>query len=232
MKMTITMARFKRKIAYFIIMLALPLVALYACGNSLQNIPITKPLLLSADSFEIKIKQQHNPQIVDTRLAEEFVINHLNNAININTENADYITAINKLSKMQPVFIYAIGNNRSILLAKELIANGYEDVYILNGGIGGWIGNGKPVYTIAKNTFSTSDFKKIITENKLVLLDLHTRYCPGCRKLQPVIDSVTTAHVTDVKAVKIDVYDNPVIAGTFKADAIPTIIIYKNGKVI
>jgi rhodanese-related sulfurtransferase len=187
---------------------------------------------LSVDSFEAKINSLADVQIIDTRLPEEYAINHLINAININALQTDYADKINKLDPTKPVFAYAIGNGRSAVLAKELINKGFMQVYVLDGGIGGWIGNGKPIYSSSKDNFSLNDFNKIIATNKLVLLDLHTRYCPGCRKLQPTVDSLASAYSGTLKVVKVDVYDNPKIAGNFKIDAIPTLIVYNNGSII
>jgi rhodanese-related sulfurtransferase len=187
---------------------------------------------LSVDSFEAKINSLADVQIIDTRLPEEYAINHLINAININAQQKDYADLVNKLDRTKPVFAYAIGNARSELLAKELISKGFTQVYVLDGGIGGWIGNGKPIYSSSKDNFSLNDFNKITSTNKLVLLDLHTRYCPGCRKLQPTVDSLATAYSGSLKVVKVDVYDNPKIAGNFKINAIPTLIVYDNGKII
>jgi rhodanese-related sulfurtransferase/thiol-disulfide isomerase/thioredoxin len=188
---------------------------------------------LSVDSFETKLNTLGaDVQIIDTRLPEEYAINHLINAININALAKDYEAQIDKLDKTKAVFAYAIGNGRSNQLAKELIEKGFTQVYVLNGGIGGWIGNGKPIYSSSKDNFSLSDFDKITSTNKLVLLDLHTRYCPGCRKLQPTVDSLANEYSGTLKVVKVDVYDNPKIAGNFKINAIPTLIVYNNGNII
>jgi len=92
---------------------------------------------LSVDSFEAKLNGLSDAQIIDTRLPEEYAINHLINAININALQKDYEAQIEKLDKTKPVFTYAIGNGRSAELAKELIAKGFSQVYVLNGGIGG-----------------------------------------------------------------------------------------------
>jgi len=188
--------------------------------------------LLSVDLFQQKLNSLSNAQIIDTRLPEEYAINHLINAININAKQDDYAKKVEALSKTTPLFIYAIGNGRSEQLAKELTSKGYTALYVLDGGIGGWIGNGKPIYSSVKDNFSLNDFKKIIADNKLVLLDLHTRYCPACRKLQPVVDSLSNQYGTALKTVKVDVYDNPSIAGNFKANAVPTLIVYSNEKII
>ncbi|UAY52037.1 sulfatase-like hydrolase/transferase [Ferruginibacter albus] len=189
-------------------------------------------IVLPVDSFEAKLNQATAAQIIDTRLPEEFAINHLSNAININSLQSNYAEQLSKLDKTKPVFTYAIGNGRSVQLANELTEKGFTQVYVLDGGIGGWIGNAKPIYSTSKDNFTIADFKKITSTNKLVLLDLHTRYCPGCRKLQPTVDSLSKEYGITLKVVKIDVYDNPAIAGTFKANAVPTLIVYNDDKII
>ena len=224
------------KIFFFCVAIAIGLIALNnaSARNNIVSVNTDKgeSQTLSVDSFEAKLNGLRDAQIIDTRLPEEYAINHLINAININALQKDYQDRINKLDKTKPVFTYAIGNGRSAELAKELIAKGFSQVYVLNGGIGGWIGNGKPIWTSSKDNFTLNDFKSIIASNKLVLLDLHTRYCPGCRKVQPVVDSVSKEYGAALKIVKVDVYDNPKIAGNFKVNAIPTLIVYNNGNII
>ncbi len=205
------------------------LVATMAAANVRAQ---RKILIVPADSFELKINAEKKPQIIDTRLPEEFAINHLLNAININRQAEDYSQKIQQLEKSKPVFLYAIGNARSTQLARELLGNGFTEVYVLDGGIGGWIGQGKPIFTSAKETFSINDFKNILAAHQLVLLDLHTRYCPGCRKVQPVIDSVQNEYKQKLQIVRIDVYDNPGVAGTFKVNAIPTITLYNKSTIV
>lgn len=224
-----------KKILFFCIAITMGLIiisqALADTNIFLINANKGASKIVSVDSFEIKINSLGDAQIVDTRLPEEYAINHLINAVNINALQKDYEAQINKLDKTKPVFAYAINVGRSNELAKELVAKGFVQIYVLDGGIGGWIGNGKPIWTSSKDNFTLNDFNNIIASNKLVLLDLHTRYCPGCRKVQPIVDSLSNEYGSILKIVKVDVYDNPKIAGNFKVAAIPTLIIYNNGNI-
>ena len=187
---------------------------------------------ISIQVFEAKINQEAHPQIVDTRLPEEYAYNHLLHAVNVDVEGGHYQQQVDLLEKNRPVFVYAIGNGRSAKLAAELADAGYTKIYVLNGGIGGWIGNGKPIFSSVKDGFTLTDLNAITDAHPWVLVDLHTRYCPGCRKLQPTVDSLIQEYGNTLKVVKIDVYDNPVIAGIFKVPAIPTLIVYKNGSIV
>lgn len=225
-----------KKILFFCIAITIGFIVINSASAHINIVSINmdkgESQTLSVDSFEVKINSLSGAQIIDTRLPEEYAINHLINAININALQKDYEAQINKLDKTKPVFAYSINAGRSSQLAKELIAKGFTQVYVLGGGIGGWIGNGKPIWSSSKDNFTLDDFKNIITSNKLTLLDLHARYCLGCRKVQPIVDSLSKEYGSKLKVVKVDVYDNPKIAGNFKVNAIPTLIVYNNGHII
>lgn len=186
---------------------------------------------VSTSQFEEIIKKQNDPQIIDTRLPQEFAFNHLINAVNINETDKDYVEKIQRLDKNRPVFTYAIGNGRSAQLAKELAVKNFATVFVLDGGIGGWIGQGKPIYSSVKSSFTKKDLEDVINTNEWVLVDLHTRYCPGCRKLQPTVDSLSSENPA-LKITKIDVYDNPETGGSYHAQALPTLVLIHKGKII
>ena len=187
---------------------------------------------ISLDSFEAKINLDAQPQIVDARSQEEFAINHLYEAINIDLGAHGYKTKIATLNTARPVFLYAINEARSRELANLLLKKGFGEVYILKGGIGGWIGNGKQLYSSIDNTFSQNDLDNLLLLNKTVLVDLHISYCPVSRRLQPIVDSLSREFGDAIKVVRIDVYNNPAIAGNFKINAVPALIAYDNGQVI
>jgi rhodanese-related sulfurtransferase/glutaredoxin-related protein len=184
---------------------------------------------LSIDSVEAKINQSEQPQIIDARSAEEFVQNHLKSAINLSLDPAKSALQLNVFNKQQPVFVYAIGNYRSGLLAKKLRAQGFNQVYELPGGIANWIGSGKPIETSGKEGLSLADFQKLVGTEKLVLVDFGSKYCPGCVKMAPVIDSVKSE--TNVKVIRIELYDNTELANQLKIQVWPTIALYKDGEI-
>ncbi|HWZ02122.1 MAG TPA: thioredoxin domain-containing protein [Mucilaginibacter sp.] len=185
---------------------------------------------LSIDSIEEKINHSAQPQIIDARSAEEFAINHLKNAINLNIDPSKSALQLNAFNKQQPVFVYAIGNYRSGLLAKKLRTQGFSQVYELPGGISNWIGSGKPVETAGNGGLLWADFNTLIGKEKLVLIDFGSKYCPGCVKMSPVIDSVKAE--TNVKVIRIELYDNTTLANQLKIRVWPTIALYKDGNLI
>jgi rhodanese-related sulfurtransferase len=182
---------------------------------------------LSIDTIEAKINQSEQPQIIDARAAVEFAQNHLKSAINLSTDPAKAALQLNALNKQQPVFVYAIGIARSSVLAKKLLAQGFNEVYVIPGGISNWIGSGKPIEISGSGGLSLAGFQKIVGKEKLVLVDFGSKYCPGCIKMAPVIDSVKNE--TNIKAIRVELYDNTALANQLKIKVWPTIALYKNG---
>ncbi|WP_125720364.1 thioredoxin domain-containing protein [Flavobacterium ustbae] len=188
---------------------------------------------ITLDSFYSKIKSQKNPQIVDARTPEEFVLNHIEGAVNFNLQSQNYAEQVAKLDKSKPVFIYSIGAGRSVQLEKELLKNGFSEAYSLEGGIANWIGNGKPFYSNLKSKLSLTEFNKILAENKTVLVDIGSKYCGPCKKVKPILETIRAEYGNNLKIVEIELEDSPqVIADLKTVKVFPTLILYENGKIV
>jgi len=188
---------------------------------------------VSLDVYYAKIQNEKKPQIIDARGAEEFALNHINGAVNFNLESKDYTAQVARLDKTKPVFTYSIGAGRSVWLAEALLKNGFKEAYSLEGGIANWIGNGKPFYANSKSKLTLAEYKKIIAENKDVLVDIGSIYCGACKKVKPVLETIKTQYGTNLKIVEIDLEDSPqVIADLKTVKVFPTLILYKDGKIV
>jgi rhodanese-related sulfurtransferase len=206
-----------------IIIIALVILGIQAKGQENQA-------KLSIDDIEARINQSKQPQIIDARSADEFAQIHLKNAIYLNTDPARSASQINALDKQKPVFVYAIGNLRSGILAKKLRAQGFNEVYEIPGGIANWVGAGKPVETSVKKGLTLAAFKSIVGKEKIILVDFGSKYCPGCIKMAPVVDSASTE--TSIPLFKVEVFDNTQLAHQLKINVIPNIALYKDGVLV
>lgn len=188
---------------------------------------------VSLDVFYSKIQSEKKPQIIDARGPEEFTLNHINGAVNFNLESKDYAAQVAKLDKSKPVFTYSIGAGRSVWLADDLLKKGFKEAYSLEGGIANWIGNGKPFYANSKSKLTLAEYKKIIAENKDVLVDIGSIYCGACKKVKPVLETIKAQYGSNLKIVEIDLEDSPqVIADLKTVKVFPTLILYKDGKIV
>ncbi|MFH6958992.1 thioredoxin domain-containing protein [Flavobacterium aquidurense] len=188
---------------------------------------------VSLEVFYSKIQSEKNPQIIDARGAEEFALNHINGAVNFNLESKDYAAQAAKLDKSKPVFTYSIGAGRSVWLADDLLKKGFKEAYSLEGGIANWIGNGKPFYANSKSKLTLAEYKKIIAENKDVLVDIGSKYCAPCKKVKPILETIKAQYGNNLKIVEIELEDSPqVIADLKTVKVFPTLILYKDGKIV
>ena len=217
----------KNKIFKNIITTAILLFTVFGFSQNKSSNTVT------LDVFYSKIKSEKNPQIIDARGPEEFVLNHINGAVNFNLESKDYDQQIAKLDKTKPVFTYSIGAGRSVWLADDLLKKGFKEAYSLEGGIANWIGNGKPFYTNSKSKLTLAEYKKIISENKDVLVDIGSKYCAPCKKVKPILQTIKAQYGEHLKIVEIELEDSPqVIADLKTVKVFPTLILYKDGKIV
>lgn len=83
------------------------------------------------------------------------------------------------------------------------------------------------VITITKNNFQ----EEVLNADKTVLVDFWASWCGPCRMLSPVVDQIAEENDT-VKVCKVNVDDEPELAGEFGVSSIPTLIVFKDGKAV
>lgn len=70
--------------------------------------------------------------------------------------------------------------------------------------------------------------KKMLVKEGITLVDFSAIWCGPCQMLEPVLNEV--AKVTDYKVIKVDVDQAGDLAVEYEIRSVPTIIVFKNGK--
>ncbi|MCF0057516.1 thioredoxin domain-containing protein [Dyadobacter sp. CY356] len=192
---------------------------------------------LSTNDFQNKLNATKQAQLLDVRTPEEFGQGHLESAENIDYRNAAFKEKVEKLDKNKPVFVYCLSGGRSSAAAKVLHEKGFTDIYEMQGGFMKWTSSGKlidaPKDASAVNKgMSTADFKRLISSDKLVMVDFYATWCAPCIKMLPTVHKLAEEYKSKANIETIHYDQNKALAKELGIDEIPAFLFYKKGKLI
>lgn len=85
---------------------------------------------------------------------------------------------------------------------------------------------------MVKEVSDASFNEDVLQSDKPVLVDFWAPWCGPCRQLSPVIEEVAAEGQEIINVVKCNIDDNPEAPSKFGVRSIPTLMIFKNGKLV
>ena len=80
---------------------------------------------------------------------------------------------------------------------------------------------------------SDATFKSDIEQHQgLAMVDLWAEWCGPCRMVAPIVEALATEYEGKLKVAKLDVDANPETAQRFNVRSIPTMLFFRDGKVV
>lgn len=121
-----------------LVLLLVLLLGLAACSSTSAS------TTLGPTEFQ-ELTQEPGVVVLDVRTPAEFAQGHLENAVNVDVESADFGSQIATLDTGATYAVYCRSANRSKVAMDQMKAAGFTNVQDLDGGIVAWQAQGLPV---------------------------------------------------------------------------------------
>jgi thioredoxin 1 len=82
-------------------------------------------------------------------------------------------------------------------------------------------------------SFNDDSFQQDVLKAEVpVLVDFWAEWCMPCRFIAPAVESLAREYHDKIKVGKVNVDESPVVSGQFGVSSIPTLLLFKDGKVV
>ncbi len=89
----------------------------------------------------------------------------------------------------------------------------------------------KEVKVMKPVELTDATFNDEVKKSKIMVVDFWASWCAPCRFLSPIVEELANEYSGKISFGKVDVDANPEVSSSFNITSIPTVIMFKNGKV-
>ena len=79
---------------------------------------------------------------------------------------------------------------------------------------------------------SDAEFDRVVKEHPYVIVDFWAEWCAPCRAIAPMIDELAKKYAGKVTFLKLNTDENPRVPQQFMVMGIPTLLFFKDGKLV
>ncbi|MBM7869655.1 thioredoxin 1 [Clostridium pascui] len=73
---------------------------------------------------------------------------------------------------------------------------------------------------------------EVLKSDIITVVDFWAPWCGPCKMIGPVIDEISQELKNKAKFVKINVDENPKVSSQYRIESIPTVLVFKGGKIV
>ena len=73
---------------------------------------------------------------------------------------------------------------------------------------------------------------EVLGADKPVLVDFWSSWCPPCKMTEPVVEAIAEERASTLKVGKLQVDQNPQMAGRYEVLGVPTFVLFQEGEIL
>ena len=82
------------------------------------------------------------------------------------------------------------------------------------------------------SNINDSNFKEILSNNSVVVVDFGAAWCGPCRAIAPIIDELSNDYAGKAFIGKADIEESPEMTEEYGIRSVPTILFFKDGELV
>lgn len=195
-----------------------------------------EPRKVDAATFQSILETGKSVQLIDVRTPEEFSAGHIENAVNINIYEPNFLAKLEALNKKKPVLVYCKGGGRSADAVAQMKKMGFRNVVELQQGIMKWENENRPVVsgvvTDKANRYTRAHLDSLLATHSNLVIDYYAVWCAPCKQMEPSLKTLSHQYKDELVIYRLNVDEAKNLTKELGIGAIPYFEFYKNKQLV